>query len=131
MGLQLRGGQSASTAAVVDEGSRLVVRSVQRYSHGANATYFTFPFQVRPYEPGRRRVLVRNLGTTNVRVGYSTTNAGRDNAAGNKPTTWEAGLVSPGQQYELGADDRMMFVQVETSGQAADFEVYAETAVRV
>ena len=88
----------------------------------ASATYYTFPGRIRPVEPQRTQLIVRNIGTTTIQLGPRAT----DNSNYNGPTSWTVTLT-PGQEYaDNGATTGSWFVRPNTSGQGGRYTVYVE-----
>jgi hypothetical protein len=107
---------------------RLVVKSRFIIAKAALTSTYDFPPRIRPYEPTRRKVTVRNVGATAIQVAYSGTNNADFNtpAAGN----WTAnGVIQPGQEFVAGADPRSLFARPNTRGDALRVEVINEAGV--
>lgn len=82
---------------------------------------YNFPQRVRPNEPGRKQLIIRNIGSVPVQLGYNST---ADNSAYNGPDAYTITL-NPGQEYvEDQSSTRQIFVRPVTSGQTGRIGVY-------
>jgi hypothetical protein len=112
--------QTVTTAADV---GTLFQRAYNVLIVPASATYYSFPARVRPNEPQRTQLIVRNLGTTTLELGYV---SGQNNSFFNGASSYPLQL-NAGQQYaENGASTSMMFLRPHTSGQGGRYSVYVE-----
>lgn len=86
----------------------------------ASATYYTFPARIRPKEPKRTQLIIRNLGSTVLQFGYNTGN----NAQFTATFTF---TLNPGQEYrENGFSTNLICVRPNVSGQGGRYSVYVE-----
>jgi hypothetical protein len=89
----------------------------------ANASSYNFPAKIRPLEPGRTRITVRNTGTTDFTVGYSSSSVTNSdsNGAASYPNT-----VSPGQEFVDSGTVAAMYIRPAVSGNGVNAVVISE-----
>jgi hypothetical protein len=89
---------------------------------------YSFPARVRPYEPARTKLILRNLGTLAIQVA----NGSSSNASANAPgggaflTT-----VQPGQEVDMSDSTASVFVRSATSGTVTGYRVAVYTEMGI
>jgi hypothetical protein len=101
---------SDQTFTTPEAAGTLLHRSYNVLNIPASATYYSFPARVRPNEPLRTQLIIRNLGTTTIEFAYRLSGTNAQFA----PDTSYSISLNPGQEYaENGSSTRMIFVRLK------------------